>query len=562
MWGNIGVIIIIIMAHYGLFRLLKYGLQKDNHILTVLFDKVSGIINKIEESKGTLGLYIAFLVSIMLIRSFLEIVIGREKLLEFGELIIHYNLFYLAVLLGLLIMVKLFAKEQLDKVFKVILPFFSVIILPPLIDLIVMGPDNFQCRYIAATEPTIAANFYHVIRYFVDLPIFQRSVSCGVTLGMRFEVWLVMMGTAIYVFLKTRKAWKATASGVLAWFIALVSGTVPLGTMAMTELAKRIGFINTDKLTSTMFWLLIIIVQIPIVLYLWDRRKLKGVFVNFRLCRIFLYLGMFWLGIYLRALGDLSAILEVDFYRLIMVNLSIIFSCGFAVTINDITDIEIDKVSGKERPLVSKEMTKRDMVWTAVIYFFLAIISAAQFTSKFTFIVFAFMALYWVYSMPPVRLKRVPLFATIILALVAVVALYGGALFIGYERDIFFSEKAMNLVHKFAFAIFVVFSLAFNAKDLKDFEGDTAGEIPTLMTILGAHKGRWVIGVLVWLSYCLFPVILGVYNFPIIALSVALGALSFYFIIKKSGEKLLFITYFGYYIIFLTLIRSLQVPIT
>jgi 4-hydroxybenzoate polyprenyltransferase len=94
------------------------------------------------------------------------------------------------------------------------------------------------------------------------------------------------------------------------------------------------------------------------------------------------------------------------------------------------------------------------------------------------------------YSVPPIRLKRLPLVSSLTLsAICASAMIYGLALLPNYHVRNLLPE---NLPLVFALA----FPLALQVKDLRDYAGDQSQRTWTLPTVLGPRIGRAVAAVL------------------------------------------------------------------
>ena len=101
---------------------------------------------------------------------------------------------------------------------------------------------------------------------------------------------------------------------------------------------------------------------------------------------------------------------------------------------------------------------------------------------------------------------------------------------------------------KMAYGILICFTLAFNTKDLKDYEGDKANEIWSLPVIFGMKRGRVIIAVLDFLAYIAVPFILSINDLLLPA--IGFGAATFLVVLRKeSKEWQIFLLYFLFLII-------------
>jgi homogentisate phytyltransferase/homogentisate geranylgeranyltransferase len=154
----------------------------------------------------------------------------------------------------------------------------------------------------------------------------------------------------------------------------------------------------------------------------------------------------------------------------------------FIVGVNQITDVDIDRVNKPYLPIASGELSmaaaRRIVAACAAVPVAMALTQGALETGA----VIAGLAVGAVYSLPPLRLKRFPLLASLCITGVrAVVVNLGVALHFtggGVPAGVW----ALTLfVVPFAFAIAVL-------KDVPDLEGDTRYRITTFTVRLGGRR--------------------------------------------------------------------------
>jgi homogentisate phytyltransferase / homogentisate geranylgeranyltransferase len=154
----------------------------------------------------------------------------------------------------------------------------------------------------------------------------------------------------------------------------------------------------------------------------------------------------------------------------------------FIVGVNQITDVEIDRVNKPFLPIASGELSMGAARWivaaSAVVPVAMALTQGALETGA----VLAGLAVGAAYSLPPLRLKRYPLLASLCITGVrAVVVNLGVALHFtggGVPAGVW----ALTLfVVPFAFAIAVL-------KDVPDLEGDRRYRITTFTVRLGGRR--------------------------------------------------------------------------
>jgi 4-hydroxybenzoate polyprenyltransferase len=232
-------------------------------------------------------------------------------------------------------------------------------------------------------------------------------------------------------------------------------------------------------------------------------------------------------------------IIGPEFYlaRSIIGVLAVFFSFQGMIVLNNLRDKSIDAVSGKRTPLSENVVSERTYaVWGAafsgagalaalyVSYAALLLVVAAHVTSL-------------LYSSPPFRLKRFFPVNTLLISVSTYLAMMFGYSIYGLTKTF------MSFPPKLTLLFVIVFTLSLSFKDRLDHKGDREGGIHTLFTLLGERRGSIVNGVLICLSYCSVPLILG-YP-PLFLAAVPAGLLSFYFSIRSPfREEPVFIVYF------------------
>jgi homogentisate phytyltransferase/homogentisate geranylgeranyltransferase len=157
------------------------------------------------------------------------------------------------------------------------------------------------------------------------------------------------------------------------------------------------------------------------------------------------------------------------------------------VGVNQITDVEIDRVNKPHLPLAAGELT-REAAWRIVfVAALLPLVLGLTQGALETGAVVAALAVGAAYSLPPVRLKRFPIAAALCIAgvrsTVVNLGMYGHfSLAFGGSLDVAPSVWALTaFVLPFSFAIAVL-------KDVPDMEGDRRYRIATFTVRLGPRR--------------------------------------------------------------------------
>jgi|Deesub1362A_J573_1020465.scaffolds.fasta_scaffold00272_46 geranylgeranylglycerol-phosphate geranylgeranyltransferase len=182
----------------------------------------------------------------------------------------------------------------------------------------------------------------------------------------------------------------------------------------------------------------------------------------------------------------------------ILALLSVFMITGAGNALNDVYDIEIDRVNKPDRPLPSGRLKRRAVMRTVSIFFIVGILLSLMVSLQINFF-FPFAlalinsVLLWNYA---VMLKRLPLIGNVLISyLTASTFLYGGSL----------TGKVMGVV-------IVLFILSFFAtlsreivKSIEDVEGDRIGGANTIAVVWGIQKAGMFAVLCIFLTIALSP---------------------------------------------------------
>lgn len=171
--------------------------------------------------------------------------------------------------------------------------------------------------------------------------------------------------------------------------------------------------------------------------------------------------------------------------------------------VNQIYDLDIDRVNKPKRPLPSGRMTLREAWWftiaTFAIAWLLAWFASPQGRRECFWIVVVTTILCWIYSAPPWWTKRRGFLANITIAVPRGVLLKVA----GWSTV----KTILGLEPWYIGSVFGLFLLgAASTKDFADIEGDLAGGCRTLPIIHGVKKAAWIIAPFFVLPFFLIPI--------------------------------------------------------
>lgn len=196
-----------------------------------LRERVTGLIDTIEEAPISVGRWILILAAIIALRHFLEQVSGQLGTLHFLSYFIHYPLAYIAPVLALTILLAAMARERMERVTKLMLFAWLLTLLPPLVDLLLTGTGQ-QPELIGYLIP----KNHSLIDAFVNLLNPFYSGFQGTTAGIRIEAAVGCVLAATYVRIKTGKTARAFLTAILVYPVMFVFFTLPSITLAVTRL--------------------------------------------------------------------------------------------------------------------------------------------------------------------------------------------------------------------------------------------------------------------------------------------------------------------------------------
>ncbi|HUT02597.1 MAG TPA: UbiA family prenyltransferase [bacterium] len=167
--------------------------------------------------------------------------------------------------------------------------------------------------------------------------------------------------------------------------------------------------------------------------------------------------------------------------------------------LNQIFDIEIDRINKPNRPLPSKRMTIHQAS-IAVLLLYGASIALAAFVNRTFLIIVLFTAFAtYAYSAPPLRAKRICWLANLTIAvprgLLLIVAGWASVAEVNAKEPWFIGM---------VFGLFVLG--AASTKDFADMNGDRAQGCMTLPIVLGVRKAAWVVATSLVVPFLLIPV--------------------------------------------------------
>lgn len=537
----------------------------------------SGWIEKIETTPVSFWHILILFYIAVLFRAFLETYANYynfDRLTGAINTFFHYPFWFGGVFLSAFIIIQLLTKERMEKIIKIGAIFPMIIVLPTILDLIISKGATTPYAYIYGSLKELALAY---ITYF--------EIPFNVSIGIRVEIALVLIFIGYYIFHKTRKINYTLYGVVILYTIIFLFGSMPAIIFGAQNLAngnRQVAskfmidsfFIQEPLLTTAdrqasiidinrsenviiqnaktqndiIFSIVFLIIDVFLIAgayFLYAPKKFLAIIKNFRYLRITHYYLLMSLGILLGISFSGTALVGSIFDLLFLASsiFAFLFAMFFSIWENDEIDIEIDKISNKKRPLAKEQFSITE--WRNIKFLFLFLsLNFAFLAGLYQFIfILLFLAIFHLYSSPPLRLKRFVGISSALMIFNAIIAVWMG-FFIASG-----TENFRDFPFKYIVGIFIIFFLAENIKNIKDIKGDSENGIKTLPVMLGEENGKLAVGALLFLASIVAPFVflLNIYTF---LTAILFGLIFFFLTIKKEfKEWQIFITYFIFIII-------------
>lgn len=469
-------------------------------------------VSWLENSKKPFHFFLLVFFAAVFLRNLLE-VLSTGAPMTIGSFV-HYSFSYICIALAFILVFWLAVREQVNRIAKVVLPSFLVLLLAPLLDLVLTtGKGNAISYFVPGVHDNLTERFF---------TFFGSLAEAGATPGMRIEIALVLLASLAYFYLKNRSVLKSLFYSFVLYCVLFAYASILFFVKAFQEFFG-FGFFVSDAILIQVFLVLVFLISLPLA-FAWNRQYFLALLKDMRAVRIAHFVLMFFLGFFL-ALKSFPVGVET-FFAIFPLLTSIFFACLFVLSSNNIADLKIDMVSNRTRPLAAG--TIPDKTYSRMSLAFLALALAyAFFSCLYSFLtIIVFVTAYSLYSLPPARLKRIPLFSKAILA-------FNSLLFVvlGYSL----LSPGLVFFPFWLFPIFLIgFSLSMNFIDFKDVEGDKKAGIMTLPVLFGEKKAKLFTGLFFLATHISFCLVL---NKSFLPLLLVLGIVQLFLINRKNYDE-------------------------
>lgn len=462
---------------------------------------VENVISKVERERFSVLTVFLWVLMLAVIRMWTEAYLFNYPYAEINyEFIFNYAhivTFYFAVfLLGVLI-VKFFSKQKLAKVVNLGAWGFVIILVPPFLDKFVFNTPSY--RYISSVQQFIEG----FTSFFIKLGDVGGY-------GLFIELVTILVLSSLYVYVKTRSVPRSLLNFFSLYIFILFMGTPNVNPL-IAEWSK------SGRLSQPVLFLYSLILAILFMVLILKVSK-KGFLLRFvktsrpftTLHAVFMVLvGVFVAGHLNLDLTNFLDSSQAGNVGMLGINLFLlVFLWQYAVMLNHVYDIEIDKISNRDRLLPSGLLTPKQAKQIATVYGIVALGLASMLNLQIFLLSVLAIILGFLYSAPPVRLRN-SLFGTTIIGVGSLIGFLIGYFTPSYTMHgtvppFEFVKTTPSLTPE-AFGvgvlIAVVLSIGPLVTDLKDYEGDKKAGVKSIYTVYGKKKGVNIASALLFIAF-------------------------------------------------------------
>lgn len=459
----------------------------------------------------------------------------------------HTLLFFLCSFLLLLPIVRFAGTIDLRKAANVLLFGFLIILTPPIIDRWIMGAGNYWSFYEFDGLAGLIGRFFTL---FGDTP------DIGITYGVRVEVVLVVIALGIYTYLKSQRLGKALSIALLAYSVLFILGTFPSwitlvvlsfekGLLAVSGTDVAALFLAPEHVLGrdltdfrsvlnykmSLVYALFGSALTALLLFRSSPRSFFALVRNARFPQLIYHAGLLFLGMLLAFYFSDGHIQFEFFHILSMLTLLIAVESAWlaSVIVNDLYDTSIDVITNPTRPLIENTIPPEQYRVFGVLFFVASLLAAGIVSFSALLILLSYQAIAWLYSAPPLRLKKYPGVATLLAASAGILVLIAGFTATAPAHNI------EGLPLPLLVYLFIAYLLALPIKDFKDVAGDKKDHVYTIPVLLGTLLAQQVIGSLTFLLFAASPLVLHMRSLLLPALFF--GGLAFFVLQKGTAEE-------------------------
>ena len=474
------------------------------------------IIRKIESlriSPVVLALYLTFLISL---REILEQLFFEKSYSRYQFM--HHFFFFTFVFMAGILIIRFFSRGQVIQTTLIAASGFFLILLPPLIDRLIFI-RRVPYEYILPRE---------FLKNFLTLFLFTPKAGKGII----FEICGMLGLASFYVWIKTRSLGRSFLAGFFLYFLGAFSATPRL--FAPFPSITNILFRQSRHIIYFMLYFFLSLLVGLRLLSKINKALPVAILKELASPRSLHFVFMVGVGTFFNKSLHFFSFPDC-LYVLLSVILLLILWLG-TVLINNVYDLDIDRISNPARPLVEGKVRPVTYLHLSFILFLLSFLISLLLGIFLSFLTLIIILSALAYSVPPIRLRD-RLLSTSFIGWGSCLAFFIGSLNRTPIADLSFDRKLLTV----AAVIFTALSLGPLVKDLKDFQGDLRYGVKNFFTVYGLEKGKKIIVVFLALSLvtplALFHNLMDIIFFSLLSIIISL---LFY------HKETLYISYAGY----------------
>lgn len=510
--------------------------------------KINNRLDSFSENAPSPLIWFFSFAGIIAVRLFLDnFVAQRGKFTLASQTDIHNLLFFLLVIILLWLWLALLIKENPLKLSKLVLWASLIIIFPPILDMLKTGGGIFWSPYLFSGFHDLSLQFFS----------FLGNLPTGMLyFGTRIMAAACALAFVAVIFLKTKNFWRSLAGAlgayaILFFFVSFPSwlsfvyyffqGSKKIAEVTGVDVAQFagaprpiFGIVFAENIKHSLSFNLNLI-YFPIllgllaILFFWgNRNKFLALAGNARLPQLLGHSGLFLAGLILGYLAypENFNLNIFSIFAALDLLAAIWLAWLASVIINDIYDLQIDKLSNADRPLPKGIFKTGEYFEIGVIFFLLSILGGLIVSPKFAALLFVYQFIAWAYSAEPFRLKKIPVVGTLLAAADLIIVLFIGFTLISGDNNI------QGLSWRVILLLLLTLTLALPLKDFKDIEGDKKHNVRTIPVLLGEERGRLLMAAWAFISFTLTVFFLN--EFRLFWWAILCGAAAFLAIVNKK----------------------------
>ena len=215
------------------------------------------------------------------------------------------------------------------------------------------------------------------------------------------------------------------------------------------------------------------------------------------------------IAIFLITVGNIYNISINDFLILLLSLMSSLLANVYIVGLNQIYDVEIDKINKPYLPLASGLLSEKNAFFTIIISAIGSIVIASFVSIFLIFVVVSGMIVGTLYSIPKTRFKTNPFVALFSIAFVRGV-LGNIGLYYSYKESLSITRSIPEAILFLTIYVLIFSTVIAVFKDIPDLEGDRKFNIRTLTVTLGQDK-VYKISILLLMSNYVIAILAGIF---------------------------------------------------